>query len=173
MFEQHYDRPKVFGRILALILLLTLIIGNSALFYFVIWDMLSPSKPFAVLLFIISGSAHVIYFFLPWFIASFLGPVVRRSNKAQTGGSTESTYLFGKLCMQLGIVLSASAIGLWFVQVNLTPEERPRSVLITSANCQEIGGNLEVIEGKPVCTLLRKGLTYDDLTSTSSAAKRN
>ncbi len=173
MMEQQYNRPEIFGRILALILLLTLIIGNSALFYFVIWDMLSASKPFTVILFIISGSAHLIYFFLPWFISSFLGPVFRRSNKAQTGGSTESTRLFGKLCAQVGIVLCASVIGLWLVQQGLTPEERPMSVLITSANCQEIGGIPEMTEGKLVCIIMRTGMTYDDPAGASKTANRN
>ena len=173
MMEQQYNKSKVFSRILTVILLLALTAGNSALFYFVIWDMLSPSRPFAVMLFIISGSAHLIYFFLPWFISSFLGPVFRRSDKAQAGGSTESTCLFGKLCAQVGIVLCASVIGLWLVQQGLTPEERPISVLITSANCLEIGGIPEVTEGKLVCIIMRTGMTYDDPAGASRTANRN
>ena len=173
MMEQQYNKSKVFSRILTVILLLALTAGNSALFYFVIWDMLSPSRPFAVMLFIISGSAHLIYFFLPWFISSFLGPVFRRSDKAQAGGSTESTRLFGKLCAQVGIVLCASVIGLWLVQQGLTPEERPMSVLITSANCQEIGGIPEMTEDKLVCIIMRTGMTYDNPAGASRTANRN
>ena len=130
MLEQTIDKPDNLNRLLLVSLVLALSLANSSLLYFVLWDMLSPSKPFWVVLFTISGAAHVIYLFLPWLLGSLLGPLLRRSNAAssqfsgaRTAETGDSGYFFTKLCAQVGILLCGAAIGLWLLQVGLNLAE--------------------------------------------------
>ena len=72
MLEQTIDKPNNVNRLLLVSLVLALALANSSLLYFVLWDMLSPSNTFWVILFTISGAAHVIYLFLPWLLHTHL-----------------------------------------------------------------------------------------------------
>ena len=144
--------------------MLSLTIANSILFYFVIWDMLSPSKPYTVILFFISGSAHLIYFFLPWFVMECLGPIFRAGGEGnarfdrRAQGNDGPAAAFLNVVTQFGVVLCLSAIGLWFLQSEFEPKEVPRLALITKANCLEIGGEPSLVDGKLVCIVKKKDI---------------
>lgn len=177
MKEQAGGSPNLFNRMAGILLILALSLANSALFYFVIWDMLSPSKPYSVILFFVSGGAHLIYFFLPWFCYEMLGSVFR-------GGSSEATRFdvnssaggsdgfFVTVCTQFGVVLCVSAIGLWLLQSDLLREEKPSVALITKANCLEIGGQPQMVGDQLLCVIKEKDMKGVTVPATSRKESR-
>ncbi len=156
MSAQQNESPKIFNRLLVVGLLLALSAGNSALFYFVIWDMLSPSEPYSVILFFLSGSAHLGYFFLPWFIKEMLAPAFRlpasnsgrfdSRNSHQTGDASNG---FVTACAMFGMLLCITTIGLWSFQSDLWRQKEPTMALITEANCLAIARAPKVIPSSP------------------------
>ncbi len=175
MKERAGDNPKIFLRMAALLFILGLSLANSALFYFVIWDMLSPSKPYSVILFFVSGGAHLIYFFLPWFFAEMLGPVMRPSSddaRRYDASSQGEGGFFLTACTQFGVVLCVSAIGLWFLQSDLLSGEQPRLALITEANCTEIGGTPKQVDDKIICVITKSDIKGTVFRPTFRTGKR-
>ena len=163
MTEQADSKPNLFNRMVGILLIFGLSLANSVLVYFVIWDMLSPSKPYSVILFFVSGGAHLIYFFLPWFIREMLGPIFRTGSSevtrfdgsSSTGGSGD---FFVTFCTQFGAALCISALGLWLLQSDLLRDEKPRLALITKANCVEIGGKPHMVDDQILCVVKEKGI---------------
>ena len=177
--EQQNESPKIFNRLLVVGLLLALSAGNSALFYFVIWDMLSPLEPYSVILFFLSGSAHLVYFFLPWFIKAMLAPAFRRltseaSRLDSRGGyqAGEASNGFVTVCAMVGMLLCITTIGLWSFQPDLWRQKEPTMALITEANCLAIGGAPKVIDGKLICIIEKKSINGIGLTRVSRSENR-
>ena len=173
MSEQQNNRPKDFNRVLAVGFVLALSAGNSALFYFVIWDMLSPSEPFSVILFFVSGSAHLAYFFLPWFAKEMLAPLFRPiasdSGRNQSGnnhpaGEASMNNGFVNVCAMFGMLLCTTAIGLWSLQSDLWRQAEPNMAMITEANCLQIEGEPKLIDGKLICVIEQKRSEGADTT---------
>ena len=157
MSAQQNNRPNVFYRVLAVFLALAVSVANSVLFYFVIWDMFSPSQPFSVVLFIGSGGAHLAYFFLPWFIKEMLVPLRQepavggsRSASRNGGGKRNSIEGLATVCTMFAVLLGVTATGLWLVQ---SQQEESNTAIITKANCEQVGGEFQLVEGKLVCVI--------------------
>ncbi len=163
MMERADSSPNLFNRMAGILLILALSLANSGLFYFVIWDMLSPSKPYSVILFFVSGGAHLIYFFLPWFCYEMVGSIfgggsseaTRFDGSSSTGGSGG---FFVTICTQFGVVLCVSAIGLWLLQADFLREEKPSVALITKVNCLQIGGEPRMVDGQLLCVVEEKDI---------------
>ena len=124
MREPARKKPNASLRVCMVLAAFVLSLGNSALFYFVIWDMMTPTKPLTVVLFTISGSAHLAYFFLPWFIKDMIGPVFTLStvNTASYGSRGPDNYadessFFVKLAVQFGMALCLLTLALWLARI--------------------------------------------------------
>jgi len=158
MTAQAIERPSWGGRVAALLLVLGLLLANSLLFYFVIWDLLSPSQPYTVILFFLSGAGQLGYFFLPWFAREILAPLFRASSEAgrrfrDGGHAARADGFVITVFTHIGAALCLSAIGLWFLQTELMPAEEPAPAYISEANCTQIGGKPVWTDGKLVCAL--------------------
>lgn len=160
MQDQAVSNLNLFGRVSAVLLMLALALANSALFYFVIWDMMQPGQPYTVILFFISGCAHLIYFFLPWFAAQMLGPIFRSpsTNSSQYGSRgpadvAPASSFFVTVCTLFGLALCVSVIGFWALQSGILSKKNAELALITKANCLEIGGATQAIDGKLICLI--------------------
>jgi len=158
MSTREFEGASAFSRISALLLVLGLAMSNSALFYFVIWDMLSPSQPYTAILFFVSGGAHLVYFFLPWFARSMLGPLfnqnmddVRRFDGRAASLSPEHDNTFVTLCTIFGIGLCVATLGLLSLQLDFGEKQAENLALITKENCVQIGGQPEYDNGKLIC----------------------
>jgi len=156
MREEAHKDVNGAHRVLSVLLVLALMMANSALFYFVIWDMFRPSNRFAVILFFVSGGAHLTYFFLPWFIKSQLAPVFSDTVTGGGGsGTADAGGFFVKLCVQMGLALCVTTLLLWALQQEFpwsAPEEDFKP-LITEANCLKIGGTPTYVDGRLACVL--------------------
>ena len=177
MTEPADSNPNLFNRMVGILLVLALSLANSALFYFVIWDMLSPSKPYSVILFFVSGGAHLIYFFLPWFFHEMLGPIFRSGSSEVTrfdagNSAAGSDGFFVTVCTQFGVVLCVSAIGLWLLQADFLREEKPSIALITKANCLEIGGRPQMVGDQLLCIVKEKDIKGVTVPTTSRRESR-
>ena len=153
--------PKRSRQVGVLLLVFGLAVANSLLFYFVIWDsLLSDWEPISVLLFFVSGSAHLIYFFLPWFVRELLAPAVdtttgtnRRFRDPNSGSPARATTSTVAVATWFGAALCATAIGLLLVQVDLFPAEEKPVPYISEANCIHVGGKISKLDGKVTCIL--------------------
>lgn len=178
MKNKQSDKSSITNKLSILLLMLALTIANSILFYFVIWDMLSPSKPYTVILFFISGSAHLIYFFLPWLAIACLGPIFRGGGdgnarfdrRGQDDGGPAGAFV--TVVTQFGMVLCVSAIGLWFLQSAFEPDDVPRLALITEANCLEIGGAPDLVDGLLICIVKKKDIGVRRIQAVASGQGR-
>ena len=157
MSERQSIQPNIFYRILAVSLALALSVTNSFLFIFVIWDMLSPSQPFSVILFVGSGGAHLAYFFLPWFVKEMLAPLLRRpvadsARLADQNSRRERKSIEGlaTVCTMFAVLLGVTTTGLWLVQLL---QEDANFAMITKANCEQVGGSFHSAEKKLVCVI--------------------
>ncbi len=160
MKEAARKKPNASFRVCMALLALALSLGNSALFYFVIWDLMTPTKPLTVVLFVISGSAHLAYFFLPWFFKDMVGPIFTLStvNTSSYGSRGPDNYadessFFVKLTVQFGMALCLLTLALSLVQSGLLSGKEGQSSLIMEANCRQIGGELRRIAGTSVCVI--------------------
>lgn len=159
MSSREDERPLgAFNRVAGLLFVLGLCLANSILFYFVIWDMFSPSKPYTTILFVISGGANLVYVFLPWFARSMLAPIfqvhsddVRRFDGAAASLSPRHDSPFASLCTIFGAALCVTTLGLWLVQAGFGAKKPENLALITKANCLEIGGEPQNVDGKLIC----------------------
>ena len=160
MREPAGKKPNASFKVCLVLAAFVLSLGNSALFYFVIWDMMTPTKPLTVVLFVISGSAHLVYFFLPWFVRDMFGPIFTLStvNTAHYGSRGPDDYgdessFFVKLTVQFGMALCLLTLALWLAQSGLLGGKKGPSSLITEANCRQIGGELRNIAGTSICMI--------------------
>ncbi len=143
---------------IAVTLVLALAVANSALIYFVIWDMLSPSEPYSVILFFISGSAHLIYLFFPWFIKNQLGPLFRtypedrrRCDRRENGSKSEFVGSFINFFICVGVALCFSSLAFFAIDLEVFDEEERLQALISEENCRLIKGKTVVINGRLIC----------------------
>lgn len=163
MSEPDAKTPNVYSRCASLALITALSLANSALFYFVIWDMFSPSEPYTVILFFVSGSAHLVYFFLPWFAASVLAPVFRVDGTGAShysGGARsqapQTDNFFVTICTQFGVALCITALVLWALQIDWHSDPGDGHLaLITKENCLQIGGAPQYVDGRLTCVLAK------------------
>ena len=116
-----------------------------------------------VILFFVSGCAHLIYFFLPWFIKEQLGPLFRtaalntghRSGEA-IGSRNDGVANFSQIAVQVGVVLCLAAFAVWSLQSEIAGNDDHNLALITKANCVAIGGAAQDVAGKLVCIVMDK-----------------
>ena len=142
-------------RLAIVLFVLVITIANSALFYFIIWDIFDPKDPYINILFFLSASAQLTYVFFPWFAKDLLRPVVKEQSSEgdhlQRGAS--KITLFAKSFVQVGVVMSLSSILFWAIIHEDAPsyEMAPLNVLITEDNCKKIGGKMKRVAGKLRC----------------------
>jgi hypothetical protein len=160
MTTQARGTPGRSKQVAVLLLVFGLAVANSLLFYFVIWDQLSNWEPISVLLFFVSGGAHLIYFFLPWFARELFAPVLDTSTRASRrlrdpNNSTPARATTSTVAVAtwFGAALCATAIGLLLVQIDLFPAEEKPVPYISEANCIHVGGTLSKVDGKVTCVL--------------------
>ena len=163
MNENARDNSKATSAAVRVSLVLLLCCTNTALLYFVIWDMFSKSNPYGILMFAISGSAHLLYLFLPWFVAEQLGPFWRSAGSRVTrfdnqaiGGDEKGVSNFTYISVQFGVGLCLATITLWSLQSELGGKIDHNLALITRANCLEIGGKPEAVGDKLICIIENK-----------------
>ncbi len=141
------------GRIVAILVLIGIAATNSALFYFVIWPEFSPHVPFSEILFFISGGAHLIYFFIPWFVVDVIGATFGTGGEdpskyeTQLGGDTAGYFM--RMCIVVGGFSCATVVVLSLLEDQLRPAPPP--VTITRANCLSAGGVPTMVGGRLTC----------------------
>lgn len=149
------------GRLTVLLLLIALAVANSLFLYFVVWDLLSQGSLISKLMFSISASAHLLYFFLPWFARDLLAPIVSQSPppsgryayRHDDAPATEVGFL-PKLMIVIGASLCVIGFGFGLVEVDpFGWKAKPLEPLISEANCARIGGKIVEIDGKTTCDL--------------------
>jgi putative hemolysin len=168
-----------FKRIGTVLLVVALSLANSLLFYFVIWDMLTPSQPFTVILFFVSGGAHLIYFFLPWFTRAMLAPIFRlrgddvgRFDGAAGGRTAQDENGFVRLCTGFGAGLCVTSFVLLSLQFNFSAPESASMALITKENCLQIGGKPEYVHDKLICVVPKSEIHSDRSLAVEPASDR-
>ena len=101
-------RARGVGRMVAILVLIGIAAANSALFYFIIWPEFSPHDPFSAILFFISGGAHLIYFFIPWFVVDVIGASFGTGgedpSKYETNLGGDTSGFFMRLCTLVGVL---------------------------------------------------------------------
>lgn len=144
------------GRIVAIFVLIGIAAANSALFYFVIWPEFSPNDPFSAILFFISGGAHLIYFFIPWFVVDVIGATFGTGGEdptkyeTQLGGDTAGYFM--RICIVVGGLSSVIVVLLSLLEDQLRSDPPPTPVTITRANCLYAGGVATMIGGRLTCS---------------------
>ena len=156
-YETSRDRrARGVGRIVAILVLIGIAVANSLLFYFVIWPEFSPHDPFSAILFFISGGAHLIYFFIPWFVVDVIGATFGTGGEDPTKYDTQlgsdSAGYFMRICIVVGGLSCATVVMLSLLEDQLRPDPMPTPVTITRANCLYAGGVATMVDGRVTCS---------------------
>ncbi len=138
--EQQRAGGRASGFVVIAVLLATAI-GNSFMFFQVIWPEFSPSDPFSAMLFFVSAAAHLIYLFIPWFLIDMF------ARSAGSGG------FFLRLCTLVGALSCVLVLSLSVLKDVVA--EPPTPVSITRANCAAAGGVASSADGRVTCEFAR------------------
>ena len=117
-----------------IVVLIPLAIGNSFLFFHIVWPEFSPSDPLGATLYFITGGAHLIYFVIPWFLVD-------------VDGASRSFFL--PLSAVVGGLSCAIVISLFLLKYHIHADPIP--VAITRANCLHAGGMPKLDDGRLLC----------------------
>ena len=147
-----------FVRICLVLFVLAVAAANSMLLFFILWDMVASGEPVVVMLFFLSGSAHLMYAFFPWFIRDMVKLAVKTSyfKDVREGKQLSLNFSSGEASNFIsystifGACLCLAVLVLWWGDSTFSTKDSGE-VLVTESNCLQIGGEPTYVNGRLVC----------------------